>query len=591
MGSLSTGAKAPRRPRSDALMSARWACRIAFVVAGIVLVQSGRDARAAVDSASEFVDPGASRNLALLPQPSLVRREAGSFRLDARTLVVGGPGSTGTTARFAADLRRATGLPLAVRDANDTVAGPLPDRGLIRFVRDETTRGSLGHEGYRLTVTPREVRIVAAGEAGLFYGSVTLRQLFPAQASAPGSPAPGETPAVAGLEAPSVQIEDVPRFAWRGLLLDPARHFLPLEFLKRFVDLMALHKLNRLQLHLTDDQGWRFQVLRHPRLTEVGSVRGESPRRGDRDRGDGVPYGPFFYTQDELRALVRYAAERHVTIVPEIEMPGHMLAALATYPRLSCRGGPLVVRTRWGVEEDILCAGNDDAVNFAREVLEEVVAVFPGTYVHIGGDEAPRARWRECAKCQSRIRNEGLRNEAELQTWFNRQVGRTLTRHGRRLIGWDEILDGGLPPGATVMSWRGTDGGLVAARAGHDVVMSPTSHCYLDYAQAKGPAEPESIGGFIPLERVYGFEPVPPALSPTDAARILGLQGNLWSEFLREPGDVEYFAFPRAAALAEIGWSPAAPNGRDFDDFRRRWEVHRRRLDRWQVRYRPLDPR
>jgi hexosaminidase len=415
-------------------------------------------------------------------------------------------------------------------------------------------------------------------EPGLFYGSVSLLQLLPEAVFARG-----ENQATKW-KAPCVEIEDRPRFVWRGLLVDPARHFFPLEFLKRMVDLQALHKLNSLQLHLTDDQGWRLEIKKYPRLTQVGSIRKESPTRGDRNRADGKPYGPFFYTQEQMRELVAYAEKRHVTILPEFEMPGHFLAALTAYPEFSCTGGPFQLRTRWGIEPDILCAGNDEAIAFVRDVLAEMVAVFPSKFIHIGGDEAPRDRWKACPKCQARIKKEGLKNEAQLQTWFNQRIEEFLVSKGRRLIGWDEILEGGLTPGAAVMSWRGITGGIAAAQAGHDVVMSPTTHCYLDYAQAKGPGELESIGGYVPLPTVYGFEPVPAQLAPEKQRHILGAQGNLWAEFMWTGKDVEYFAFPRAAALAEVVWSPA--KHRDFADFQKRLAQHQPRLDVLEVNYR-----
>jgi hexosaminidase len=371
------------------------------------------------------------------------------------------------------------------------------------------------------------------------------------------------------------------------LLLDPARHFIPLEFVKKFVDVMAMHKLNHLQIHLTDDQGWRIEIKKHPRLSSIGSLRKESPRHGNRKQGDGTPYGPFYYSQEQIRDLVAYARKRHVTLVPEIEIPGHFLAAIAAYPELSCRGQPVEVRTRWGIEPDILCPGNDKAVAFAQDVLAEVCELFPGRFIHIGGDEAPRQRWKACPKCQARIKAAGLKNEAQLQTWLNHRLEEFLTSKGRRLIGWDEILEGGLTSGAAVMSWRGIKGGIAAAEAGHDVVMSPTSHCYLDYAQARGPGEPECIGGFLPLSKVYDFDPIPAQLDESKHKHILGTQGNLWSEYLWTPQDVEYFAYPRAAALAEVAWSPQ--RRRRFDEFMQRLEGHVKRLDALQVAYRRLD--
>ncbi len=521
----------------------------------------------------------------LIPKPVKLELRRGSFTLTARTTVSASPGAEAEADQLAAALRGPTGLELP------RVATP-GARG-IHLQIDPALESEVGPEGYTLEVQPEGVVIRSAGAAGLFYGGVTLRQCLPptvwnpkgaTAVSGSGSGASGDPVA---WTVPCLRIEDRPRFEWRGLLIDVARHYMPLEFLKKAVDLLALHKLNVLQLHLTDDQGWRLEIKKYPRLTEIGSIRKESPRHGDREHGDGTPYGPYFYTQDELRELIAYAQARHVTVVPEIEMPGHFLAALAAYPEFSCRGGPFEVRTRWGVEPDILCAGNEGSFGFVKDILGELIALFPSRFIHIGGDEAPRERWKECPKCQARIRAEGLKNEAELQTDFNRRVEEFLSRAGRRLIGWDEILEGGLTPGAAVMSWRGMEGGIAAAKAGHDVVMSPTSHCYFDYAQSKEPGEPEAIGGYIPLSTAYGFEPVPDALDAAHRRHILGGQGNIWSEYLRTPSDVEYFAFPRAVALAEVLWSPKG--GRDYAEFCQRLEAHQARLDQLRVNYRKLD--
>jgi hexosaminidase len=512
----------------------------------------------------------------LMPRPAHLEWRAGNWMLQRTARLVAG----GAAAQEANHLAEALSGPLGWR--MPVVGGP-PRDGDLEMVLSAAT-AELGAEGYRLSVTPHRVVLRAAAEAGLFYGGVTFRQLLPPEVFGTNRPA---RPA-GGWNVPCVEIEDSPRFPWRGLLLDPARHFLPPEFIKKLVDVMALHKLNSLQLHLTDDQGWRLEIQKYPRLTQFGSVRKESPKKGDPIHGDGTVYGPFFYTQEQVRELVAYAQARHVTLVPEIEIPGHFLAAVASYPELSCRGQPHEVRTRWGVEPDILCPGNDDAVAFAKDVLAEVCELFPSRFIHIGGDEAPRDRWKLCSKCQARLKAEGLKNEAQLQTWLNHRLEEFLASKGRRLIGWDETLEGGLTPGAAVMSWRGTAGGVAAAKAGHDVVMSPTTHCYFDYAQAKGPAEPESLGGFLPLPVVHAFEPMPAELPESMRPHILGVQGNIWGEFIWTPQDVEYFTFPRAAALAEVAWSPA--KDRDFADFSRRLERHLKRLDQLQVNYRRLDP-
>jgi hexosaminidase len=505
--------------------------------------------------------------LNIIPKPVRCELQSGTFAFAKGTAVIAGNGAEQEALVLVRDLNTLAGRELA------KLGGPRATKA-VSLELDSSLSGQLGTEGYLLRVTPERVQIRAAAEAGLSYGGVTLRQLLePAEST--------------DWRIPCLEITDRPRFTWRGLLIDVGRHYMPLPFLKKAVDLVALHKMNMLQLHLTDDQGWRVEIKKYPRLTEIGSIRKESPRKGAPQLGDGTPYGPFFYTQAELRELVAYAATRHVTIVPEIEMPGHFLAALAAYPQFSCRGGPLEVRTRWGVEPDILCAGNDGSLEFAKDILAEVLDIFPSRFIHIGGDEAPRDRWRECPKCQGRIKAEGLKNEAQLQTYFNHVIENFLTTKGRRLIGWDEILEGGLTPGAAVMSWRGITGGIAAASAGHDVVMSPTSHCYFDYAQSQAAGEPQSIGGFIPLERVYQFEPVPAELPAEKRRHILGAQGNVWTEFLHTPADVEYSAFPRAAALAEVLWTPA--EARDFEGFKGRLRIHEKRLQRLNVNYRPLD--
>jgi hexosaminidase len=521
-------------------------------------------------------DPVYSGVPALIPQPKSVQPSMGTFELTAQTVIAASAAEGKEARRLAEDLRPATGLPLPL-------ASPEAKAHCIEMVLDRSLQDALGDEGYRLSATPTRVAIRAASETGLFYGGGTLRQLLPADVFGTNRPAYPS----GGWRVPCVEIEDSPRFPWRGLLLDPARHFFPPEFVKKLVDVMALHKLNTLQLHLTDDQGWRIEIKKHPRLTQIGSVRKESPKRGDRNRGDGTPYGPFFYSQEQIRELVAYAQARHVTLLPEIEIPGHFRSAVASYPELSCRGRQVEVRTQWGIEPDILCPGNDAAVQFAKDVLAEVCELFPSRFIHIGGDEAPRDRWKECPKCQARLKAEGLKSEAQLQTWLNHRLEEFLASKGRRLIGWDEILEGGLTPGATVMSWRGIAGGIAAADAGHDVVMSPTTHCYFDYAQARGAGEPECIGGFIPLRTVYEFEPVPPTLPAAKRRHILGAQGNVWAEFIRAPQEVEYFAFPRAVALAEVVWSPA--DRRSFDDFSRRLPEHLKRLDQLRVNYRRLD--
>jgi hexosaminidase len=389
-----------------------------------------------------------------------------------------------------------------------------------------------------------------------------------------------------------VSIEDAPRFPWRGAHLDAGRHFMPTGFVKKFIDLLALHKMNTFHWHLTDDQGWRIEIKKYPKLTTVGAWRTESVigrQQAQRDpaqwKFDGEPHGGY-YTQDDVREVVAYAKARHITIVPEIEMPGHAVAAIAAYPELGVTGESIPVATHWGIYDDILNA-DPATIGFMQDVLTEVMDLFPGPYIHIGGDEAAKAKWKASSRIQARIKELGAGDENGLQSWFIRQMDDFLTARGRRLIGWDEILEGGLAANATVMSWRGTKGGIAAAQAGHDVVMAPNSHTYFDYYQSRDTAaEPIAIGGFLPLETVYSYEPVPAEIDAEHAKHVLGAQGQLWTEYMRDPRRVEYMAFPRMSALSEVVWTPAA--GKDYADFRARLETHLKRLKALDVNYRPL---
>jgi hexosaminidase len=513
-------------------------------------------------------------DLAVIPRPLVMERGAGSFTLTARTVIAVQAATRGLGQYLADDLAPATGWRLAVR------AGAAAGTAILLRV-EPALADALGDEGYRLVVTPRRVTIRAAAPAGVFYGIQTLRQLLP-PAILRRAPVTDVTWTV-----PAVTIEDRPRFSWRGAHLDAGRHFMPREFIRKYLDLLALHKLNRFHWHLTEDQGWRLQVRRYPRLTEVGACRsGTLIGRPQRDtllqRYTTVPHCGF-YTQGDVREIVAYAAARFITVVPEIEMPGHSQAAVAAYPELGVTGLPLEPWRGWGVSEHILNP-TDATVAFYQNVLEEVLELFPSPWIHIGGDEAVKTQWRNSPAVQARIRELGLADEHELQSWFIRQMDAFLTGRGRRLIGWDEILEGGLAPNATVMSWRGTSGGVAAARAGHDVVMTPTSHTYFDYYQTRDTlTEPLRIGGYLPIETVYAFEPVPDSLEPERRHHILGTQGQLWSEYLPTPKDVEWQAFPRLAALAEVAWTPR--ERRDYADFTARLAAHRARLDALDVNY------
>jgi hexosaminidase len=476
---------------------------------------------------------------------------------------------------FAAELEAATGWQVH----RDAPGGHSP-HGVVRLqVRD----GPGGAESYRLRVTETGIDIVAPSAAGAFYGTRTLRQLLPPALlrSAPARP-PG-TVYVDGLE-----IEDAPRFGWRGMALDVARHFFPKEFILRLIDLASLHKLNVLHLHLTDDQGWRVEVDRYPRLTGVGAWRRQSPlgHQGE-GRFDGVPHGGF-YSKDDLSEIVAYAARRFVTVVPEIDMPGHMQAAVASYPELGNTGGDLEVFTSWGISEHVLNL-EEPAVRFCAEVLEEVMDIFPGLYVHIGGDECPTTEWEVSRRAQALCRSLGLSGAQQLQSWFTARMSEVVSARGKRLVGWDEILDAGAPPGAVITVWRGQHADRAAiqgAKAGHDIVMAPEPWTYFDWAYADSPREPLAIRPAISVEKAYSFEPVPAGLPEELQGRVIGVQCQLWTEYVTTPQRAEYQYFPRACALAEVAWSP---RDRLWDEFEPRLRRHMARLDALGVNYRPLD--
>ncbi|MEO6039510.1 MAG: family 20 glycosylhydrolase, partial [Saprospiraceae bacterium] len=408
----------------------------------------------------------------------------------------------------------------------------------------------------------------------------TLRQLFPPAFS---SPVPLSTTTT--WSAPASLIEDAPRFPYRGLHLDVARHFFPVAFVKKYIDLLAMHKLNTFHWHLTDDQGWRIEIKKYPELQSMAACRKETLVGHAADLPqvyDGQRYCGY-YTQEEIKDVIEYARRRFVTIIPEIEMPGHAQAALAAYPELGCTGGPYETATEWGVFGDVFCAGNEQTFAFLDEVLTEVCALFPGPYVHIGGDECPKDSWKACPKCQKRMKDNHLPDEHALQSYFIARAEKMVEKHGKKIIGWDEILEGGLAPNATVMSWRGTEGGIAAARQHHNVVMTPGSYLYLDHYQSDPATEPLAIGGYLPLEKVYSYEPVPDSLTTEEAHYILGAQGNVWTEYLPTTAQVEYMAYPRVCALAEVVWTAKAQ--KNWPDFVQRIKTHFARLDALGVGY------
>ena len=444
---------------------------------------------------------------------------------------------------------------------------------------------------YALTINNNGVYIAGDNEMGAFYGIQTLIQLLPV-------PAPGQS---VKLAVPYVSVKDYPRFAYRGAMLDAGRHFFPVAFVKKFIDYLALHKMNYFHWHLTEDQGWRIEIKKYPKLTEVGAYRngtiiGHHPGTGN----DNERYGGF-YTQEQVKDIVKYAAARYITVIPEIEMPGHSGAAIAAYPQLSCfpdsativpknmisnagkelqaKGTPKIVQESWGVYRDVYCP-SEYTFTFLQDIIDEIVPLFPAKYIHIGGDECPKDAWKESAFCQNLIKEKGLKDEHELQSYFISRMEKYINSKGKSIIGWDEILEGGLAPNATVMSWRGEKGGIEAAKQNHDVIMTPTTYVYFDYAQTKK-EDSLVIGGFLPLDKVYGYEPIPAELPAEQAKYILGGQCNLWSEYVANPSKAEYMLFPRLTALSEVLWSPKGK--KDYADFQKRLETQYKRYDLWKA--------
>jgi hexosaminidase len=526
------------------------------------------------------VSAAETNRLAIIPWPQKVTVQADAFRLTPDTRVYVDFASRRTGEFLTARLRSSTGYPFSTR--LKLFSSKAVKNGIV--LTTAAADPHLGAEGYALTVTPDSVVIRAPAEAGLFYGVQTLFQLLP--------PEIFSTNRVTNVvwQTPAVQIEDWPRFEWRGFMLDTSRHFFTPAEIKTLLDAMALQKLNRFQWHLTDDQGWRIEIKKFPKLTQTGAWR--SGVGFGLDPGVTTAYGPDgryggCYTPADIRAVVNYAAARHITIVPEIEMPGHSSAALAAYPQFSCTGGPFAVPITGGIFNGIYNPADEATFKFLDDVLTEVFRLFPGKYVHLGGDEVPKATWKNCPACQALMKREGLTNEDELQGWMMQRMEKFALAHGRIPVGWSEIMEGGVAKNTVVMDWIG--GATEAAGDGHDVVMTPTRFCYFDYYQSTNfPAEPRAIGGILPLKQVYIFEPVPGTLPPEDTGHILGAQGNLWTEYIANLQYAEYMIFPRLTALAEVDWS--SPSARDFEDFSRRLQVEFLRLDELGINYRHDNP-
>jgi len=526
-----------------------------------------------------------SDNLKIIPKPVSLKVGKGSLAITPQTaIIVNSDAEKALKAGeyLAEKIKTATGLGLTVQKASGSGQGA----GAILLSTTKADK-KLGDEGYSLTVDKKGIVITANQAAGLFYGVQSLLQLLPT-----GPFDSSKTGQSTDVSLPYVKIKDQPRYSWRGMHLDVCRHFFPKEFIKKYIDLIAMHKMNVFHVHLTDDQGWRVEIKRYPKLTEIGAWRVDREdkhwnEREDQRPGEKATYGGF-YTQDDIREIVAYAAERFITVVPEIEMPGHSTAAVASYPECSCTGGPFTVKPGglWPIR-DVFCPGNEQTFAFLEGVLTEVIDLFPSKYIHIGADEVDKSRWQACPKCQARIKSEGLKNEEELQSYFVKRIEKFIISKNRKLIGWDEILEGGLAPEATVMSWRGTQGGIEAAHQGHDVVMSPTSHCYFDYYQSDPTGEPLAIGGFLPMEKVYEFEPTPAELRVKAARHVLGAQANVWTEYIPTPEHAEYMAAPRMCALAEVVWS--SKKHRNWNDFLARLSNHYLRLDAMDIHYRQPD--
>lgn len=475
----------------------------------------------------------------IIPKPVAMEVQQGCFKLTPKTVinVVAGADDLTPANEFMSKLVAASfGAPLTIEE------GAAKKKAI-----NVTVSPDMKAEAYDLDVTSKGIDIKAGSSQGVFYAFQSLRQMMPEGIEN------GEK--MKAVEIQNVKIQDEPRFAYRGMMLDVCRHFFPVDSVKVFIDMLAMHKLNRFHWHLTDDQGWRIEIKKYPKLTEIGSQRSGTVIGRNSGKYDSIPHGGYF-TQEQVKDIVKYAADRYITVIPEIELPGHALAALASYPELGCTGGPYEVWQQWGVADQVYCAGNDNTIGFFKDVFDEIIPLFPSEYIHMGGDECPKTAWKKCKKCQARIKKEGLKNEYELQSYVVHCVEQHLNSKGKKLIGWDEILEGGVSKTATVMSWRGTNGGIKAAKLGNNVIMAPNSYAYFDYYQSKDTKnEPFGIGGFVDVAKVYSLNPTE-GLSPEEAEKVIGPQANLWTEYIKSFNHAQYMLLPRMAALAEVAWTP-----------------------------------
>ena len=514
---------------------------------------------------------GQTADFNIIPRPQQVNvSNDAPFTLSAKTVISLGTNSQDMKRNanmLASYIEQATGIRPAIGKSKNGTA--------IVLTIDKTIANA---EGYKLDADAKQIRIAGASAAGVFYGIQTLRKSLP-----------HVNGKASKVSIPAVHIADAPRFAYRGTHLDVSRHFVTADSVRQFIDMLALHNINRFHWHLTDDQGWRIEIKKYPLLTQIGSKRAQTVIGHNSGKYDGKPYSGF-YTQKQIRDIVKYAADRYITIVPEIDLPGHMQAALAAYPDMGCTGGPYEVWQKWGVSDNVLCAGNDKTLTFIDNVLKEITKLFPSKYIHVGGDECPKTQWQKCPKCQARIKalnleaKDGHSAEERLQSYIITHASNYLKSLGRNTIGWDEILEGGLAEGATVMSWRGESGGIAAAKQHHDVVMTPNSYLYFDYYQSLDKAnEPLAIGGYLPLETVYSYEPMPKELTADEARHIIGVQANIWTEYMPTFKQMQYMALPRLAALSEVQWSQ--PALKDYTNFTNRLTKFTHLYDRLGYNY------
>ena len=508
------------------------------------------------------------KHFSLIPKPQQLEEQSGFFNLSAQTeIVTSNPVYKNDAAIFNQFLNELFGITLKISDQASGTSNKI-------FLK-ETDDTSMHPEGYVMNISEDNISIEGKKD-GIFYALQTLKQLIPVQKSE-------------NLQIPCCKITDFPTYEWRGMHLDVCRHFFTVDEVKRYIDFLAMYKMNRFHWHLTDDQGWRIQIDKYPKLTSVGGYR-----RGtlighyteNDQKFDTIHYGGF-YTKDQIRDVVQYAADRHIMVVPEIELPGHAVAAIAAYPQFSCKGGHFETERLWGVFDDVYCT-KDETIAFLKDVLSEVVELFPGKYIHIGGDECPKVRWEKCPKCQAVKKREGLKTEAELQSYVVRQMDAFLTSKGKTLIGWDEILEGGLSPNAVVMSWRGWSGGREAAKQHHDVIICPGEYCYFDHYQGDPKTEPLAIGGYTTVGKVYSFNPMPDSLADEFKKYVIGAQANVWTEYISDFKKVEYMAIPRMSALSEVLWLPE--NKKDSNDFKARLIEHEKLLDVLKINYAKQKP-